>query len=73
LLLRGPGEFYGTRQHGLPDFRLARLAGDLRVLEEARSAAVWLVEHDPDLRRPEHEALRDQVAALRARMDRTEG
>jgi len=73
LLLRGPGEFYGTRQHGLPDFRLARLSRDVRVMEEARDAAGWLIEQDPKLQRPEHRALRDQVGTLRARMDRASG
>jgi ATP-dependent DNA helicase RecG len=73
LLLRGPGEFYGTRQHGLPDFRLARLTRDVRVMEEAREAAAWLIDQDPELGRPEHEALRQQVAMLRARMDRAAG
>ena len=71
LLLRGPGEFYGTRQHGLPDFRLARLARDLGVLEEAREAALWLVDRDPALARPEHAALCAQVEELRARMEVT--
>ena len=70
LLLRGPGEFYGTRQHGLPDLRLARMARDVGVLEEAREAARELVERDPELAAPEHAALRERVAALRARMDR---
>ncbi len=73
LMLRGPGEFYGTRQHGMPDFRLARMARDAGVLEEAREAALWLVEQDPDLARPEHGALCAEVAALRARMDETAG
>ena len=73
LLLRGPGEFYGTRQHGLPDFRLARMAGDLGVLEEAREAALWLTDQDPPLAAPEHAALRQEVARLRARMDRAAG
>jgi ATP-dependent DNA helicase RecG len=73
LLLRGPGEFYGTRQHGLPDFRLARMARELGVLEEAREAALWLVERDPALGGREHGALRQQVAALRARMDSVAG
>jgi ATP-dependent DNA helicase RecG len=73
LLLRGPGEFYGTRQHGLPDFRLARLTRDVRVMEEARAAAAWLIEQDPELTRAEHGPLRQQVAALRARMDQVAG
>jgi len=73
LLLRGPGEFYGTRQHGLPDFRLARIARDVGVLEEAREAAYWLIERDPDTGKAEHTALRQQVNALRARMDSVAG
>lgn len=73
LLLRGPGEFYGTRQHGLPDFRLARMARDVGVLEEAREAARWLIERDPVLERPEHAELRRHVQALRARMDSVAG
>ena len=73
LLLRGPGEFYGTRQHGLPDFRLARLTRDVRVMEEARAAAAWLIEQDPELARAEHSPLRQQVAAVRARMDQVAG
>jgi ATP-dependent DNA helicase RecG len=73
LLLRGPGEFYGTRQHGLPDFRLARLAGDLGVLEEAREAAFDLIQRDPRLSAPEHSGLREQVDALRTRMEKLAG
>lgn len=73
LLLRGPGEFYGTRQHGLPDFRLARMARDRHLVEAAREAAVWLTECDPELRHPEHAALRERVAELRARMGKMAG
>ena len=73
LLLRGPGELYGTRQHGLPDFRMASLAGDLRVLEEAREAAFSLIARDPALAEAEHAALREQVVELRARMDSAPG
>ena len=73
LLLRGPGEFYGTRQHGLPDFRLARLTRDVTVMEEARAAAALLIEQDPELARSEHGPLRQQVAALRARMEQVAG
>jgi len=73
LLLRGPGEFYGTRQHGLPDFRLARLTRDVTLMEEARAAAALLIEQDPELARAEHGSLRQQVAALRARMEQVAG
>jgi len=73
LLLRGPGECYGTRQHGLPDLRLARLAQELGVLDEAREAAFWLTGHDPRLEDPEHLELRERVRALRTRMDSAVG
>ncbi|MET0851882.1 MAG: ATP-dependent DNA helicase RecG [Candidatus Rokuibacteriota bacterium] len=64
LSLRGPGDFFGTRQSGLPAFRVADLLRDAAVLEEARQEAFKLVATDPDLRAPEHRALR---AALLAR------
>jgi ATP-dependent DNA helicase RecG len=73
LLLRGPGEFYGTRQHGIPDFRLARMVRDVGMLEQAREAAESLVAQDPALEQDEHAALHEQVAALRARLDRVAG
>ncbi len=73
LLLRGPGEFYGTRQHGLPDLRMARLVQDVGVLEEAREAARRLIEEEPERTREEQAGLRAGVAALRARMERAAG
>ena len=63
LKLRGPGEFFGTRQSGLPDLKMAKL-GDTVVLEEARHAADELFRADPHLRAPEHRALRVQVEAF---------
>ncbi len=60
LRLRGPGEFWGTRQSGLPALTVAGL-GDMRAIEEARDAATRLVEEDPDLARPEHRLLSHQV------------
>ena len=69
LVLRGPGEFYGTRQHGLPDFRLARVGQDVALLEEARQAAFRLTQNDPQLQRPEHALLRERTAEVRRRMD----
>jgi ATP-dependent DNA helicase RecG len=58
LRLRGPGETWGTRQSGLPRFRLADLARDRGLLEEARDAARGLVERDPWLLDPAHARLR---------------
>jgi len=63
LQLRGPGEFFGTRQSGLPEFRVADLLRDGRVLEEARQEAFALVGADPDLRQPEHRSLREALLA----------
>ncbi len=54
MLLRGPGEFFGTRQHGLPEFRLAKLPEDRQLLEMARAAALDLAGQDPELGRSEH-------------------
>jgi len=56
--LRGPGDVLGTRQHGLPPLRIADLARDTEVLEEARKDARALVAGDPQLAREEHALLR---------------
>jgi ATP-dependent DNA helicase RecG len=58
LELRGPGEFLGTRQHGLPDFRVSSLIRDTRTLAEAREAAERWLAVDPQLSTPESSALR---------------
>ena len=62
LRLRGPGDFLGQRQHGLPALHLADLSCDARLLEEARAAAGNLLEQDPDL--AAHPAIRQRVQAL---------
>ncbi len=59
LELRGPGEFFGIRQSGLPDFRVAHLIRDTPILIEARREAFRLVQGDPDLEKPSHSALKD--------------
>ncbi len=61
LELRGPGEFLGTRQSGLPDFAVAELARDQTILAEAREEAFALVADDPELKRAENQAVRDQL------------
>jgi ATP-dependent DNA helicase RecG len=60
LRLRGPGEFWGTRQSGLPELRVATL-GDLPTVELARKAARDILAEDPELSSPELEPLRRQV------------
>ena len=61
LELRGPGDFFGTRQSGRPALRMAHLS-DRRLLEAAREEAALLMESDPELKAPEHAALAAQVA-----------
>ncbi len=63
LRLRGPGEYFGTRQTGLPDLRVARLS-DVDLIEKARAEAVRLLEGDAELARPEHRLLASQVLHL---------
>lgn len=58
LRLRGSGEFFGTRQHGLPDLRFADLIRDQKIIQVARKDAFQLVEKDPHLRLPEHQPVR---------------
>lgn len=62
LELRGAGDFFGTRQHGLPPMKLASLSGDTRLLEQAQLAAAELLEQDPDLAR--YPLLRQRVQKL---------
>jgi ATP-dependent DNA helicase RecG len=63
LQLRGPGDFFGTRQSGKPEFKIANLVEDHDLLMLARREAFAVVENDPQLRRPDHRALRDHFEA----------
>lgn len=58
LKLRGPGELFGTRQSGIPQFKLADLVEDADLVVVARTAAFRLVEQDPQLRSPDHQPIR---------------
>jgi ATP-dependent DNA helicase RecG len=59
--IRGPGDLFGTQQHGLPPFRVADLSRDNSLLVEARRDAQTLITADPGLARPEHAKLRKQM------------
>jgi ATP-dependent DNA helicase RecG len=69
LKLRGPGDFFGMRQHGLPQLKIGNLACDLALLQEAQGAASQLLLKDPTLSSPKHCALKAQVHALFAPTD----
>ena len=58
LRLRGPGEFFGTRQHGLPELKVADLIEDMDLLRMARRDAVAIISEDPALMAPHHQPLR---------------
>ncbi|MCP5464385.1 MAG: ATP-dependent DNA helicase RecG [Deltaproteobacteria bacterium] len=58
LKLRGPGEFLGTKQSGVPDFRLAQLVKDGHLLKAAKKRAEIILEQDPELQDPKHQKLK---------------
>jgi ATP-dependent DNA helicase RecG len=61
LRLRGPGEFFGSRQWGVPEFRVANLIRDHALLEQARREALATVQADPRLKAPAHQMARDAM------------
>ena len=64
LETRGPGDFFGSRQHGLPTLQIADLMNDTRTLHAAQSEAEALLAEDPLLERPEHALLARQVEQM---------
>ncbi len=61
LKIRGPGDFIGTRQSGLPDFRVANLMRDAKILADARNEAFRIIEEDPELKKEEHQLLKEMI------------
>ena len=58
LELRGSGEFFGTRQHGLPEFKIANLFEDMPVLKQVQALAIKITEEDPKLELEKNKELR---------------
>lgn len=64
LRLRGPGEFFGSRQHGLPEMKIADMLKDRGTLEETQRAAKEIMARDPELSSPESTALKNEIQRL---------
>ena len=64
LRLRGPGEFFGSRQHGLPEMKIADMLEDRSTLKETQRAAKEIMARDPELSSPESTALKNEIQRL---------
>ena len=64
LALRGPGDFFGTRQHGLPAFKVGSLELDMQTLQDAQAAAAEFVSSEELPARPEYQPLMERIRAL---------
>ena len=64
LKLRGPGEIFGTRQHGIPELNVADLVRNADILEKVRGIAQDIIDRDPGLSEPEDLELRERIKRL---------
>ncbi len=64
LKLRGPGDFFGARQHGLPEMKIADMLKDVKVVAQAQSAAKEILKNDPKLTSAENRGLRKKIISL---------
>ena len=64
LKLRGPGDFFGSRQHGLPDMKIADIMTDMQIFHKAQEAAKAILRDDPDLTADGHAGLRKEAEKL---------
>ena len=71
LKLRGPGDFFGSRQSGLPTFRVANLSYDLQTLKDAQAASAAWIDAEGTSDTPEAKALRDRIGELFTRAEGT--
>lgn len=61
LQLRGSGEFFGTKQHGIPEFKIANLFKDMEELKEVQALAIKIINKDPKLEKEENKPLKELV------------
>jgi len=61
LELRGYGEFFGTKQHGIPEFKIANLFEDIEMLKSVQSVAIKIMEDDPNLEKEKNVLLKKQI------------
>ncbi len=61
LEIRGPGEFLGTRQHGLPSMKVGNLLNDMNILKDAHNAAIEILEKDPELTNAKNSEIKKQI------------
>ena len=61
LELRGSGEFFGTKQHGLPEFKIANLFEDIEILKKVQNVAIGIMEDDPNLTKEKNLDLKKQI------------
>lgn len=64
LKLRGPGDFFGTRQHGLPEMKIANLFEDREILLKAQKCAEEIIKDDPTLQKPQNQGIKQKVDEL---------
>ena len=62
LELRGSGEFFGTRQHGIPEFKVANLFEDMAILKQVQSLSIKILDEDPNLEKIENSLLRKTIS-----------
>lgn len=64
LKLRGPGDFFGSRQHGLPDFKIANILSDMKILRSTQKLARRILKEDKNLENPENQGLKQAVMQM---------
>ncbi len=64
LKLRGPGDFFGTMQHGVPEFKVANLFTDMEILKQAQECAKMVLKDDPLLEAPDNSGIKEKIDNL---------